>query len=166
MGHCRSPHLASSTQHATCFQNGGCLFDLSVDESETNDLFTDPTMAGVVRALTARLAEAGASGPPWAHPASAYTKEALEPLAEELCAYESKVGYTEPTQTNYPPLPPPSPPAPPSPPSPPPVWTKCIKAMKAHCPYAKPCDNAACVACGTKHCDRPVTVTKYCDRCE
>lgn len=78
---------------AACFQNGGCLYDLSVDENETNDLFADPKMAGVVKALSARLAEAGASGPPWAHPASAYTKQELESLAKELCAYESKVGY-------------------------------------------------------------------------
>lgn len=66
---------------AACFQNGGCLYDLSVDENETNDLFADPKMVGVVKALSARLAEAGASGPPWAHPASAYTKQETSPTA-------------------------------------------------------------------------------------
>lgn len=43
----------------------GCLFNLTADEAESRNLFTDAAHAADVARLTARLAAAGAAAPPW-----------------------------------------------------------------------------------------------------
>jgi hypothetical protein len=47
---------------------GGCLFDLEKDLAEEHDLYHASAMQEIVANLTRRLQEAGATGPPWAHP--------------------------------------------------------------------------------------------------
>lgn len=154
MQHCRSPHIEHEKIMGSC-GGPGCLFDLSKDESESNNLINDTTYAAVVKQLTARLLEAGATGPPWAFPIPKGAVFAL--LNSEICAQEQATGYFGPVRTTCPPLPP-------TPPPPPPVWQPCIKAMEKHCPYAKPPNYPACVKCGSNVCNRTVTVDKYCHR--
>ena len=43
----------------------GCLFNLTADEAESHNLFADAAHAADVARLTARLAAAGATAPPW-----------------------------------------------------------------------------------------------------
>jgi len=151
--HCRSPADKTDSPTGSC-RGLGCLFDLEADESESNNLINSTAHAGVVKALTARLAEAGASGPPWAWP---YDGGVLKNLTAAICAASASSGYYEPVVVHGPPIGP-------SPPPPTPIWKPCIKALEAHCPYSKPPNYAKCVVCGSKVCDRAVTVEKYCHR--
>ena len=111
---------------------------------------------GVIKALTARLAEAAATGPAWAWP---YGGEALKNLTAGICAASARSGFYEPVVTAGPPVGP-------SPPPPTPAWQPCIKALKKSCPYSTPPDYAKCVACGgkVKGCTSTVTIDKYCHR--
>lgn len=161
-GHCRAPTLFPRPVPGNlgCAVAGGCLFDLSVDESERVDLFNDTRFAGVVARLSARLHEASATGPPWAWPAKAVEPEVYKQIQAEMCSYENDTGgYIEPVRVEFPP------PAPPAPPAPTPVWKPCITNLTKHCPYTHPCNQTICEACGVQHCNRTVTIDKYCNRC-
>lgn len=164
-GHCRAPTLFPKPAPGAsgCAVAGGCLFDLSVDESERVDLYNDARFAGIVAQLSTRLHEAAATGPPWAWPAKMLEPTVYKQLQAEMCSFENATnGYVEPVRTNFPP---PEPPGPPIPPPPSPVWKPCIKNLSKFCPYPHPCDQVACKACGIKHCNRTITIDKYCARC-
>ena len=60
----------------------GCLFDLEQDLSESHNLFNDSALQHVVADLTARLAAAAATGPPWAVP---FNGTATRLLQAEIC---------------------------------------------------------------------------------
>jgi hypothetical protein len=103
--HARAGGVTGATGSVVC--SPWCLYNLEVDLAEQNDLAADPTYAPVVAQLAARVAAAGASGPPWAWPLI----NPLEDVVQGLnCAAANRTGSYEPVLEAAPPLPPAPPP--------------------------------------------------------
>lgn len=171
LGHCRSAHIVASKQIGSC-HGPGCLFDLTVDESESNNLINDTRFTSILAQLKSRLSAAALTGPEWALP---FNRSAMYMLNDEMCSEELKTGYFEPVRLDFPTSPPP-PPGPPAP-KPEPVWKPCKDNMTKYCPCSKfrgskvsgnKChiidkeDLQLCHRCGTSCCNRPATVQNYC----
>jgi hypothetical protein len=108
--HCRAPVIKGPAPPKTCA--GGCLFDLSADKSESNNLINDTSLASVVARLKARLAQAAAEAGPWAFP---FNKTTTDMLDLAICEEEARTNYEEP-MIKHQPVDPPPPPPPPLPP--------------------------------------------------
>jgi len=64
---CTAPGMHGTpkpTPHGQCVD--GCLFNVTADPTEANNLFSDPAYASIVASMKARLAVLGAAAPPWA----------------------------------------------------------------------------------------------------
>ena len=64
---CTAPGMKGTpkpTPHGQCVD--GCLFNVTADPTEANNLFADPAYASIVASMKARLAVLGAAAPPWA----------------------------------------------------------------------------------------------------
>ena len=107
----------------------------------------------IVQHMRQRLAEAGASGGPWAFPIG---KSVYSTLEAEICEQEWQTGFIEPVRTNAPP--PPSP----TPGPPPPPWKPCMDSLRQHCPCNHFKTAPPCEACGAAWCNRSITIFKYC----
>lgn len=90
--HCRAPLLDgvdSTAAGQVC--DPVCLFDLSVDPTESNNLANNTKYASVVEQLQKLLAEAAASGPP-----ASYIDLGSKTVTEIMCNQSKEYGFLEP----------------------------------------------------------------------
>ena len=130
------PHWKAKgpSQNSTC--DPGCLFDVSVDESESHDLYH--TRSDIVNQLMDRLSVVSKTGSPYNSfpegPQSWY-----EPL---VCAIKNETGVWLPLDFDGRPVPPAPPPAPPGPPT----AHNCTAELISACPL-NGSSFEVCLAC-------------------
>ena len=130
------PHWIAKgpSQNSTCFP--GCLFDVSVDESESHDLYH--ARPDIVNQLMDRLSVVSKTGSPYNNFPEG-PQSWFEPL---VCAIKNETGVWLPLDFDGRPVPPAPPPAPPGPPS----AHNCTAELISACPL-NGSSFEVCLAC-------------------